>query len=236
MVDRAALGDRELSDIAAGLLRAGMIAIPLCANSKQIAYRAMGLPPYHVFVRRKRFMNLAFQSLAFYLALRPPGERRIRDWFSGHEGNIGVITGYRGLIVLDFDDAAAYGKWAARHGDALKTPAARSPTGYHVYLRCPTPIDSSSLYFGGRKAGHIKGYGGYVACSPSTIADAGDYGWLEGRSPVDVEPATVTSLAAMSIQSRGPFRRAYDRLLSRGAYDPDETVNRDEVMAWQGLE
>jgi hypothetical protein len=157
-----ATGDAlSLLDGALALCQRGYIPIPICVGGKHIDFEAMGLAPYHVATRRKRFKDMAFQSLAFGLAMRPPGADDIRAWFSNHRGNIGIVTGHRQLIVLDFDRPEIFRCWTEAYPTlARRAPIERTPHGFHVYLACDEPQETSSLYVRSRKAGHLFGIGG----------------------------------------------------------------------------
>lgn len=220
---------RRIHELGRNFLETGLIPIPLCKNSKQISYRAMGLRPYHAFAARKRFKDVAFQSMAFHLALQPPCLDDIDRWLANHDGNLGIVAGFGGLIILDFDDKASFHKWSAANPHLADTPVEETKCGYHVYLRCQRPIGCSTLYMGKSKVGHIKGFGGYVACAPSRLGGSQVYHWLDGRSPLQVKPALISGLDAIGLEARSPLRRAYERLFSRGTYDPHEALTLAEL-------
>ena len=218
----AASPNTDLIDTALALRGVGMVCVPICAGGKHISFRAMDLPPYHVITARKRLKNAAFQALTFSLAMQPPTEQDLIAWFSGHDGNIGIVTGYRNLAVIDFDSPDSFSRWQRHSPDIAATaPTEATPGGFHVYLSCNEPIESSSIYFRGRKAGHLKALGGFVVCSPSRLQDA-RYQWLDGQSPFDCEPPSIPDLAAIDMHPTGWVRRHYDRLLGRGYFSPGE--------------
>jgi len=93
-----------------------------------------------------------------------PTEQELRWWFAKPR-NIGIITGWQGLTVLDFDDMSDYSKWLlwarSQPGPpewvswmAYKVVTSR---GVHVYIRLPKPERT-------RRVGKIdiKCRGGYV--------------------------------------------------------------------------
>jgi hypothetical protein len=216
----------DLVEYASRLRQRGLISVPVVADSKHIAFNQMGLPPYHAATANKHLKDLAYYSLAFNLALRPPSEADVARWFAGHSGNIGIIAGYRGLVILDFDDEEAFRHWQQKYSAIFgRTAAERTPRGFHIYLASPVPVLSTSLYFGSRKAGHIKGLGGYVVCSPSQYAGP-IYEWFAGQSPLDVLPARVADLSDVSIYQAGWLKRRYDGWLRRGLYEPAEPADR----------
>lgn len=97
---------------------------------------------------------------------RLPTADEIRRWFQSRLNNIAIITGWRGLVVLDFDQRAAYELWRDWSRDAA--PAARfsytveTSRGVHVYLFVDEPVQTM-------KVGiiDIKAAGGYVLAPPS---------------------------------------------------------------------
>ena len=208
-----------LSDYAIKLLERGYICLPLRAGGKHLDLAAMEYDPLHWRTLRKDLKELAFTSIAFQLSQKPPSSGDIARWFHGFSGNLGILGGYGDLLVLDFDDAAAYRNWLDDHKEiASRTPTARSPVGYHVYLRTREPMVSSSLHFGMRRVGHAKALGGYIVASPSALKDGSRYDWIDGQSPLDVEPQTIDNLASLSLRPVSPFKHFYDRLLRRGFF------------------
>lgn len=99
-----------------------------------------------------------------------PGEDVLRLWFSGPRRNLGIVTGWQGLVVLDFDDRASYAAWLAwaRHaGDPAQivaecTHRVFSARGVHVYVgveEVVTPFTVGNI--------DVKAAGGYVLAPPS---------------------------------------------------------------------
>ncbi|UCI07737.1 bifunctional DNA primase/polymerase [Mesorhizobium sp. B1-1-8] len=209
-----------LTDYAVRLLERGYIGLPLRAGGKHLDLAAMGYEPLHFKTQRKDLKELAFTSIAFQLSQKPPTARDIERWFHGFSGNLGILGGYSNLMILDFDDGAAYGSWLKDHREvASGTPTARSPSGFHVYLRTREPTVSSSLHFGTRRVGHVKALGGYIVASPSMLKDGSCYSWIGGQSPFEVEPQTVENLAGLSLRPVSPFKHFYNRLLGRGFFE-----------------
>lgn len=102
-----------------------------------------------------------------------PSEDDLRKWFANPR-NYGVVTGWRGLLVLDFDDASEYSRWrlwASLHGGIARFVAenafqVQTSRGVHVYLRSETPGAN-------RKIGKIDvKYRGYVL-GPGSIHPTG---------------------------------------------------------------
>jgi hypothetical protein len=97
---------------------------------------------------------------------RLPTADEIRRWFQDRFHNLAIITGWRGLVVLDFDQRPAYELW--RDWSREAAPQARfsytveTSRGVHVYLFIDEPVATM-------KAGtiDIKAAGGYVLAPPS---------------------------------------------------------------------
>ena len=212
---------QEQIDYAVRLLLRGYVCLPLRAGGKHLDLVAMGYEPLHWRTQRKDLKELAFCSIAFQLSQKPPSAGDIERWFRNSSGNVGILAGFDNLLILDFDDAAAYRGWQTTHNDIVsRTPVARSPSGFHVYLRTHEPTVSSSLYFGIRRIGHAKALGGYIVASPSALKDGSSYRWLEGQSPFEVEPQPVESLASLSLRPVSLPKYYYDRMLNRGFFVP----------------
>lgn len=179
----------------------------------------MGYQPSHYLAGQKVLRELAFTSLCYHFSQKPPVEADITTWFSGFSGNIGILGGHEGLIVLDFDNPAHFTQWRKDNAKLLsQTPAARTPRGHHVYVRTTEPMVTSSMYAGFRRIGHVKSLGGYVVASPSAVAGNRHYEWLENRSPFDVPPCAVASLATLGLRACSPLKSGYDRVRKRGTF------------------
>ncbi|TGQ06707.1 MULTISPECIES: bifunctional DNA primase/polymerase [unclassified Mesorhizobium] len=210
----------ELSEYAARLRERGYICLPLRAGGKHLDLAAMEYDPLHLRTLRKDLKELAFTSTTFQLAQRPPGSGDIARWFRGFAGNVGILGGFSNLMILDFDDDAGYRAWLADHKAIVSaTPMARSPGGFHVYLRTREPTVSSSLHFGLRRVGHVKALGGYVVGPPSVLRDGSCYSWVKGQSPFDIEPQVVDGLGSLSLRPVSMLKHHYDRLLKRGFFE-----------------
>jgi len=195
--------------------------MPLRAGSKHLDLAAMGYEPVHWQTQRKDLKELAFCSIAFHLSQKPPTAGDIERWFRDSSGNVGILGGFANLLILDFDDAAAFRGWQRTHTEIVsRTPVAQSPSGFHVYLRTREPTVSSSLHYGIRRVGHAKALGGYIVASPSMLKDGSSYSWLDGQSPFDVEPQPVDNLASLSLRPVSLPKHYYDRMLNRGFFVP----------------
>lgn len=83
-----------------------------------------------------------------------PSPASILSWFS-QPANIGVVTGWHGLLVLDFDDINIYARWLqwAKHQGAFSIVATiacnayrvSTARGVHVYVWSDTPERNRKL-------------------------------------------------------------------------------------------
>lgn len=139
----------------------GFSVIPLHWRSKRPAFDALkasdctdadGRPVWEMFKERQA------------------SEQELRTWFSGPRRNIGVVTGWNGLVVIDFDNSDIYQTWylwAKIAGEytasiADSTYRVTSARGMHVYLLVEEPVTSYRI-------GEIdvKARWGYVLVPPS---------------------------------------------------------------------
>jgi len=104
------------------------------------------------------------------LKTRPPTDAELQLLFAGPRRNLGIVTGFGGLVVLDFDDRGAYDAWQAWARNEGGVAARMSTTTYrvfsargvHVYLIAAEPVDSYKA-----ACIDIKGQWGYVLAPPS---------------------------------------------------------------------
>jgi hypothetical protein len=210
----------DLSSYALRLRERGFLCVPLRKAGKHLDLCQMGYEPLHLRSRRKNLKELAFSGIAFHLSQCPPDAAAVRRWFTRAESNIGILGGYADLIILDFDQGHYFQKWKRRHATMITTtPVAKTPKGFHVYLRYREPTISSSLHFGLHRIGHVKALGGYVVADPSRLQDGTNYRWLPGQSLFDLEPRTIDSLDSLDLSPVSPLKHYYDVFLKRGYFE-----------------
>lgn len=125
---------------------------------------------------------------------RLPTLDEIRRWFASRLTNLAIVTGWKGLTVLDFDRREMYQLWRDWARD--NAPAARfsytveTARGVHVYLFVDEPVQTA-------RAGllDIKAAGGYVLAPPSIHPSGRPYRLLSDAPPVRV-PALAHVLPA----------------------------------------
>lgn len=98
----------------------------------------------------------------------------LQRWFSSANNNYGVVAGWQGLCVLDFDDMAEYSHWlfwAAQVGKFTKWVAENAfrvstNRGVHVYIRLPHHEKN-------RKVGKIDIKGDGYVLGPGSVHPSG---------------------------------------------------------------
>ncbi len=207
---------RNQLDYVLGLHERGLLCVPVVKGGRHLAFEAMGRQLCGLHKRNKSLRELAITGTLFGLAQQPPAAETLVRWFEHHDGNIGIVGGYRDLLILDFDHPDLFEQVKRRNHTLFEsTPIERTPNGYHVYLKSRTPCASSSLHYRWRRGGHIKALGGYVVAGPSKMDSGATYRWIDDQSPFDVSPQTIDSPDALSIHPHSYFKRRYDNLTGR---------------------
>ena len=112
---------------------------------------------------------------------RAPTKRELWAWFGGPRRNLGIVTGFGGLVVIDFDNISAYKTWAAwAEGSDLGRLALISYTvttrrGAHVYLQIEEEVTSFSV-----GAVDVKAQWGYVLAAGSVHPSGHIYSGTHG--------------------------------------------------------
>lgn len=151
----------------------------------------------------------------------------LRLWFAvGPQHNLGLVTGYGGLVVIDFDTMDAYETWlqlcthlgAGAANIAQYTYRVQTARGMHVYLKVAEPVDSFSV---GRI--DVKARWGYVLTAPSVHPCGHVYTAIPGpimdvERLADILPFTPTPIALPSAPtsriSDDPYESAAHATLS----------------------
>lgn len=94
-----------------------------------------------------------------------PTASTLQTWFGAERQNLGVITGWQGLVVIDFDNLATYQcwrQWLRLMGKRLSTYEVMTGRGVHVYIFTDQPTHATHV-----GDIDIKASGGYVLAPPS---------------------------------------------------------------------
>ena len=112
-----------------------------------------------------------------------PARSALRRWFGGPRRNLGLVCGWQGLVVVDFDSIPAYlmwVDWAERAAPAmLSTYQVLTSRGVHLYVLVDEPAESA-------KVGEIdiKAAGGFVLASPSVHPSGRLYQAVDPTAPI----------------------------------------------------
>ena len=148
----------NILDIAQSWLDRGFSVIPIGFRSKRPSFRAL----------RWTGSTASWEPYKERQATRD----ELRMWFgpSSPTCNLGLVTGFNGLTVIDFDTLDAYGMWlhlAACHGGimaaiAQHTYRVMTARGMHVYLQAVEDVESYQVGMI-----DVKAQFGYVLAPPS---------------------------------------------------------------------
>lgn len=157
-----------------------------------------------------------------------------RWWGNGSQRNLGVICGWQGLTVIDFDDLGAYSEWAQWAHEMGGSAEAASCSysvltqrpGVHVYVFVDLPASCGK---GGAKV-DVKARGGYVAGAGSVHPSGGVYTALNPGATIvrvsrlaDVLPhTTYTESTAVERITPAPLPAISD--------DPWHTANNARAL------
>jgi len=190
--------DTNIFQAARDWVRAGISVIPLWARDKRPALKAW--EPYKT---------------------RLPTDDELRAWFQG-ERNYGVVTGWRGLVVLDFDDLNQYVTWRAEHD--IQTFETSTGRGVHLYFFLAESV----------RAAHLPGLdliagGGYVL-GPGSVHPSGVVYQVINPAPI----ARLTTLAEifpaeLIRPAYQPSRPVTPQPEPEPARDPWKVVNQNQV-------
>jgi hypothetical protein len=195
----------------------GVSTIPICARSKVPA-----IPSWMPYTERL------------------PTVAEIRAWFDGMAYNIAVITG-RGLVILDWDDMAAYHTWyASLNGtqEMAETFTVRTSRGLHLYYRAAE--DTRSAHGAGWD---VKAHHGYCLTAPSIHPSGAEYR-VTSRLPIrrieaigDLLPDYAAAIEEQDLQAaraRDPLAAAM-RVPTAGIDGPVDWERIKAQIPWTSL-
>jgi len=204
--------------------REGMSVIPIVAGRKVPDGRALAASGSYIFPRRISWWPYT---------RRVPRDEEIQAWFGADACNLAFVTGYRRLLVLDFDDREYFERWAQQHGSwAARTSIQKSARGFHVLFRWrgtwTVPLYSTAKFqlLSGRgvAVGELKGARDWVVAWPSVHPSGQKYEWLPGQAPWERDIPGIQSLSEIGVE---PFRGlvgGYLRLVPKIVSHPRQQI------------
>ena len=163
---------------------------------------------------------------------RLPTLRELTIWFSSGQYGLAVLTGWRGLVVIDFDNPWRYSEWlASLAGDiaslALSTYQVRTRRGKHFYFYCDTPAECWA-----GDGVDVKAAGGYVLAPPSVHPSGHVYAPLSKPSQIATIGKVGDLLPAYDKRDAPPPIVAGDH----AAHDPYDDAMRDSAPTGTSIE
>jgi hypothetical protein len=133
-----------------------------------------------------------------------PTDQDLLKWFPGNLHNLGIVTGWQNLVVIDFDDLGMYVKWsvwATRTGGMTRrsmelTYQVTTARGVHVYFRTQQPEQNRKL-----DGIDIKARGGYVLGVPSVHPTNVPYTVKQSGIPMLIEALSDVLPASYLLQN-----------------------------------
>lgn len=203
----------DVLDAAREWVARGQSVIPIGFRSKRPDFRAL---------KWVRSVNVDGRPQWDTYTTRLPTDDELRVWFgSGPTCNLAVVTGFRGLVVIDFDSVAAYETWVAWANSAgarglqarelgHQGLMVRSARGRHLYLRVEEPVDSYSA-----GAVDVKARWGYVLAPPSVHPSGHQYRGNGGQiftvaRLADVFPLGPVPAATMAAARPAPINDPFE--------------------------
>lgn len=155
--------------LALSWLEKGWSILPIAYRSKRPDFRAL---------RDTGYVDAEGRPVWDPLKEAPPSADTVKAWFS-RPRNLGVITGWRNLTVVDFDSRDAYDAWETwcqeERGIAAEIAATTyrvvSARGMHVYLITEESVESWSI----PGTLDVKAKWGYVLVPPSIHPSGHEY-------------------------------------------------------------
>jgi len=165
-----------------------------------------------------------------------PSPDEIIHWFPDRMHNLAIITGVRGLAVIDFDsmDRFIYWKlWAARQGmpaDYVShvTYQVQTARGVHIYIRLPHDERNRKL-----EGIDVKAKGGYVLAPPSIHPSGVPYKAVNPGAPI-IHVEALSEILPASLLTRDT--ELPDDVRVPGAYANPVTFTDDPWAAADGQE
>lgn len=145
---------------------------------------------------------------------RLPVDTELQMWFSSSLHNIGLVVGWKNLVVIDFDNMDTYNKWqfwTIRKGGytqqaAERTYQVQTARGMHIYVYTANREVNRKL-----DGVDIKAQNGYVLIPPSVHPSGHVYQAVNPASPIlsiealsDILPADLLASGARNTEFSNP--------------------------------
>lgn len=171
-----------------------------------------------------------------------PTDNELNYWYGSGDSNIAIVTGWKNLLIIDFDDMEVFMKWyywAVRSGGKAKTVATetrihRSARGAHVFVLCENAENAKLPKI------DILAHRKYALLPPSLHPSGVPYKIYRGGLPMpiqslyDVLPKALADSAVKSAQ-KVPAQGAPSPSILSGQnfskipYDPWEEAGKAET-------
>lgn len=179
-------------------------------------YLSAGIGVFPVVYRDKRPEVSTWKPYQTHLA----SASQLVNWFFGGFHNLGVVCGWMGLAVIDFDAAAEYVRWlnwcgrrgGVAHYVARSAYRVSTSRGMHIYIRLPEKIKTIKIrHANGDARIDVKGQGGYVLGATSVHPSGAVYTAMKKemmfpmvRTLSDVLPADLLAQTDLPANVRPP--------------------------------
>jgi hypothetical protein len=165
-----------------------------------------------------------------------PSPDEIIHWFPDKLHNLAIITGVRGLAVVDFDSPSRYvywQLWAKKRGGAAEYAAGvtykvQTARGMHVYIRLPHDERNRAL-----EGIDVKAKGGYVLAPPSIHPSGIPYKAVNPGAPI-VHVEALSDILPAALLTRDT--ELPDDVVVPGAFANPVKFSNDPWAAAEGQE
>lgn len=106
-----------------------------------------------------------------------PDRETLRCWFSGPRRNLAIVTGWQGLVIIDFDSMEVYDAWSSLA--TLSSYKVLTGRGVHLYVHVDQPVHTAHIGLI-----DIKAAGGYVLAPPSIHPSGRVYREVDPSVPI----------------------------------------------------
>jgi len=155
------------------------------------------------------------------------------SWFGSGDRNLGLLSGYCQLLILDFDERESYEEWSTHYTDiAARTSTQRTAKGFHVLFRWAktwtmyyrTGTGFSLLESESPHLGHMKGAFGWIAGWPSVNPEGYQYEWLPGQAPWETGILRIERLEDIGVEPTRKIPQAHVAFLRRLLLNPRDNL------------